>query len=95
VETAFLLYLRAGLGQGIRVLLRNHRTRSNGAGAARTPQLLQELGHLVRDAGFGTWIERAEGVVGFRLFVVEDVPQALPEALAVSIPIPDPSAGRS
>jgi hypothetical protein len=40
-------------------------------------------------------IARAEAVVGFRLFVVEDAPQALPEALAVSVPIPDPGAGRS
>jgi hypothetical protein len=40
-------------------------------------------------------IADAEGVVGFRLFVVEDVPRELPEALAVSIPIPDPGAGRS
>ena len=40
-------------------------------------------------------IEGAQDVVGFRPFVVEDVPQAPPEALAVSIPIPDPGAGRS
>jgi hypothetical protein len=30
-----------------------------------------------------------EGVVGFRLFTPEDVPPALPEALEVSMPIPD------
>jgi hypothetical protein len=36
-----------------------------------------------------------EAVVGFRLFVVEDVPRELPEAVAVSLPIPDPGAGRS
>jgi hypothetical protein len=36
-----------------------------------------------------------EGVVGFRLFRLEDVPHSLPEALAVSIPIPDPGGGRS
>jgi hypothetical protein len=40
-------------------------------------------------------IAGAEGVLGFRLFVLEDVPQALPEAVAVSIPIPDPGAARS
>jgi hypothetical protein len=40
-------------------------------------------------------IARAEDVIGFRLFVVEDAPPALPEALAVSMPIPDPGAGRS
>lgn len=39
-------------------------------------------------------IAGAEGVVGFRLFVLENVPQELPEAVAVSIPIPDPGAGR-
>ena len=37
----------------------------------------------------------AQRVVGFRLFVVEDVPQERPEALAVEIPFPDPGAGRS
>ena len=31
-----------------------------------------------------------EGVVGFRLFRLEDSPHSLPEAVAVSIPIPDP-----
>lgn len=36
----------------------------------------------------------AEAVVGFKLFVVEDVPQELPEAVAVSIPIPDQDARR-
>jgi hypothetical protein len=40
-------------------------------------------------------IAGAEGVVGFRLFIVEDLPRELPQALAVSIPIPDPGAGRS
>lgn len=37
----------------------------------------------------------AERAVGFRLFVLEDVPPALPEAVAVSIPIVDPGGGRS
>jgi hypothetical protein len=36
----------------------------------------------------------AEGVVGFRLFVVEDVPHE-PKAVAVSIPTSDPVRGRS
>jgi hypothetical protein len=40
-------------------------------------------------------IGAAEGVVGFRLFIPEDVPNTLPEAIAVSIPLPDPGAGRS
>lgn len=31
----------------------------------------------------------AEGVVGFRLFIVEDLPYDLPEAVAVSLPVPD------
>src|SRR5579859_4300717 len=30
------------------------------------------------------------GLVGFRLFTLEDVPHSLPEAAALSIPIPDP-----
>jgi hypothetical protein len=33
-------------------------------------------------------------MVGFRLFRLEDVPHSLPEAVAVSIPVPDPGAGR-
>jgi hypothetical protein len=37
----------------------------------------------------------AQSVVGFRLFVLEDVPPERPEALAVAIPFPDPGAGRS
>ena len=40
-------------------------------------------------------IADAQGVLGFRLFVLEDSPRELPEAVAVSIPIPDPDAGRS
>jgi predicted amidophosphoribosyltransferase len=35
-----------------------------------------------------------ERMVGFRVFRLEDVPHSLPEAVAVSIPIPDPGAGR-
>jgi hypothetical protein len=33
--------------------------------------------------------------LGFRLFGVEDTPQPLPEAIAVSMPIPDPGRERS
>lgn len=40
-------------------------------------------------------ITGAEGVLGFRLFILEDVPHDSPEAVAVSVPIPDPDAGRS
>ena len=32
--------------------------------------------------------------VGFRIFRLEDVPPALPEAIAVSLPIPDPHEHR-
>ena len=35
------------------------------------------------------------GVVGYRLFRLEDAPRTLPEAIAVSMPIPDPGSGRS
>jgi hypothetical protein len=35
-------------------------------------------------------IAGAEGVLGFRLFVLEDAPRELPEAVAVSIPRLDP-----
>lgn len=30
-----------------------------------------------------------EGIVGFRIFRFEDVPQSLPQAVAVSIPVPE------
>jgi hypothetical protein len=36
-----------------------------------------------------------QGVVGFRLFVLEDTPPELPEAVSVSIPIRDPESGPS
>lgn len=36
-----------------------------------------------------------EEALGFRLFRLEDVPHPLPEAVAVSIPIPDPRGRRS
>jgi hypothetical protein len=35
------------------------------------------------------------GALGFRLFRPGDVPHSLPEAVAVSMPVPDPSGGRS
>jgi hypothetical protein len=35
------------------------------------------------------------GAVGFRLFTVEDTPNSLPDALAVSMPLPDPGTRRS
>ncbi len=35
------------------------------------------------------------GAVGFRLFRLDDVPQSLPEAIAVAMPTPGPHAGRS
>jgi hypothetical protein len=37
----------------------------------------------------------AHRVVGFRLFVAEDVAREGPEASAVAIPFPDQGAGRS
>jgi hypothetical protein len=40
-------------------------------------------------------ISSLERAVGFRLFGPEDIPLVLPEAAAVSIPVPDPGAGRS
>jgi hypothetical protein len=33
-----------------------------------------------------------EGLLGFRMFTVEDVPQPLPEAVAVSMPVPGRTA---
>ena len=33
--------------------------------------------------------------VGFRLFGLDDAPHSLPQAAAVSMPIPDPGLGRS
>jgi hypothetical protein len=40
-------------------------------------------------------IAGAEAVVGFRLFVLEDVPRDLPQAVSVSLPVQDPDAARS
>jgi hypothetical protein len=37
----------------------------------------------------------AQDVIGFRLFAPEDVPHELPEAVAVSIPVPDPRGDRA
>ena len=34
------------------------------------------------------------GTVGFRVFEPEDFPYSLPEALAVSVPVPDPERAR-
>lgn len=36
-----------------------------------------------------------EGIVGFRLFTVEDVPHELPQAIVISLPVPDLGGGRS
>ena len=36
-----------------------------------------------------------EESLGFRLFRLADVPHSLPEAIAVSIRLPDPGGGRS
>jgi hypothetical protein len=36
-----------------------------------------------------------EGTVGFRMFRLEDVPHELPQAVAVSIPVPDPGGAQS
>ena len=35
-----------------------------------------------------------EGIVGFRLFTFEDIPHSLPEALAMTIPVPDDAGPR-
>jgi hypothetical protein len=54
--------------------------------------------HLVACPECGEPPQRLAGLeesVGFRLFRLEDVPHSLPEAIAVSIPIPDPGQGRS
>jgi hypothetical protein len=40
-------------------------------------------------------IAGVEDVVGFRLFIPEDLPHELPEAVAVSIPVPDQDGGQS
>jgi hypothetical protein len=36
-----------------------------------------------------------EDTFGFRIFRLEDIPQPLPEAVAVSIPAPEPDGARS
>lgn len=40
-------------------------------------------------------IASAESMIGFKLFVPTDVPQEMPQAVAVSIPSQDPDAGGS
>jgi hypothetical protein len=35
-------------------------------------------------------VSSAKAALGFRLHVIEDMPPELPEAVAVSVPIPDP-----
>jgi hypothetical protein len=35
-----------------------------------------------------------EGTVGFRIFRLEDVPDSLPEAAVVSLPVPEPGGAR-
>lgn len=54
--------------------------------------------HLVACPQCGRPTQRMAGLedaVGFRLFQPEDAPPSLPEAVAVSIPIPDAPSGRS
>lgn len=36
-----------------------------------------------------------QGIVGFRIFRLQDVPHPLPEAVAVALPVPDPGGARS
>jgi hypothetical protein len=36
-----------------------------------------------------------EHSVGFRLFTLDDPPQAMPEAIAVSVSVPNPDQARS
>lgn len=38
-------------------------------------------------------LDALAGAVGYRLFRLEDVPRDLPDAIAVSMPIPDPGSG--
>ena len=40
-------------------------------------------------------LQRAQSALGFRLFRVQDSPHALPEAIAVAMPIPGPGPVRS
>ncbi len=42
-----------------------------------------------------TRVGGAGGVLGFRLYGLDDALQSLPEALEVAMPTPDPHAGRS
>lgn len=54
--------------------------------------------HLVTCPECGEPLQTLAGLdelLGFRLFRLEDVPHSLPEAVAVSVPIPDPGGGRS
>jgi hypothetical protein len=53
--------------------------------------------HVVACPQCGRPPQRAGGlkeIVGFRLFTLEEVLDTLPEAVAVSMPVPDPGAGQ-
>jgi hypothetical protein len=54
-------------------------TRAAGAYLLACPECSEPLQHSI-----------LEDTVGFRLFTLEDVPHSLPEALVVSLPIPEP-----
>jgi hypothetical protein len=53
--------------------------------------------HLTTCPACGEALEHLNGLagaVGYRLFRLEDNPRPLPEAIEVSMPIPDPWSGR-
>jgi transcription initiation factor IIE alpha subunit len=58
-----------------------------------TPAAAAHLG-ACPDCGEPLHAASLEGMVGFRILKLEDVPHSLPQALAVSIPVPDPGRDR-
>ena len=58
-----------------------------------TPAAAAHLG-ACPDCGEPLRASSLRGTVGFRIVTLEDVPHSLPQAVAVSIPIPDPGGAR-
>lgn len=57
------------------------------SGGSGVPDRLPSCGEAVQH------LEEFAGAVVYRLFRLEDTPHAVPEAIAVSMPIPDPVLG--
>jgi hypothetical protein len=62
---------------------------------AVSAQLSAQLSECPVCGGSLQVIDRPESAVGFRLYVPKQASPSLPDTVAVSVPIPDPSTRRS